>query len=185
MKYVIDEKLNTKEYQQNHSEILKSDDVWKDMIKDKNMVEYKELLRSNNYSYNTSYTLKVKDIPLQIKHREIMETGMKYLTSKNVIVSLKEYFTEYNNWYPQYCVETNSKSEVNMSCEDLSNTTDDKKYKDFINGNRQYLDGWIRHLGGMIEPEKVPNKSGDKTGKYSSLFQQNDEWISEVSGSNS
>mgnify|MGYP005729261969 CR=1 FL=1 len=67
MKYTIDKTLNTNEYQKSHSEILSNDNVWLQMKKDKNMVEYKELLRSNNYSHNTSYTIEVKGIPLQIK----------------------------------------------------------------------------------------------------------------------
>ena len=185
MKYIIDKTLNTPEYQQPLKDILKSDDVWVDVKKDKNMIEYKNLMESNNYSYQTSYSILVKGVPLQINHRLIMKSGMEYLYSKDVVVSMEDYFTEYNNWYPSFSMELNSKSEVNMSCEDLSFSPDNKKYKDFVVGQKQYLLGWIGHLGSMVEPDKVTIKSGDNTGKYSSLFQKNKEMISEISGSNS
>lgn len=184
MKYNINKQNNTKEYQKSHRDLLKSDEVWNDMTKDKNVSKYHELLRTNNDSQYTNYTIEVKNIPLEINHREIMEHGINYLFQNDVVVDIPSYWDEYMNWYTNFHMKLTSKSEVNMSMKDLS-TKQDTQNSNFINGQIQYLDGWMRYLKGLIEPDTIVNEVGDKTGVYSSLFSQSTEWVSEVTGSKS
>lgn len=184
MKFVIDKTLNTKEYSEPMRHMMTPSE-WSGIRQDKSLNQFHDLIDSNEK--DIYYTIEVKNTPLIINHREIMETGMDYLLKYDVVVDLMEYFDEYNMWYNSFRMKLNSKSEVNYSKENLSSMDEVQldKLKNFTPGQTQYLNGWMRHLGKMIRPDEEYKVEGDKTGVYSSLFKTQSEYVSEVTSSNS
>lgn len=185
MKYIINDKLNTDVYKKETQGFF-TKNILSSLSNDKNMSKYDKLSGlCDGGQFNTSVV--VDNVKLEIDHTNVMNIGLEYLFSRNVIVSIEDYLEEYNNWYSSMRMKVNSKSDLTKSSETLStqSMTDRFGRKVLESGNDQYCRGWCQYLVKMIEPDKVKTKVSDETGKYSKMLQKNRELISEVTGSQS
>lgn len=142
------------------------------MGKDKKYQSYFPILNGieGRDGYN-DYTIEVKNIPLKVNHTQLLQEGYEYLLDQNVVVNRDEYLEEYQSFLNTFRVYLNSKQEVQKSKEDLS--------REF--GDKQYTEGWRRHLMSYVEPEKLGETSDSLNTEE--MFSDVDKLVSEMTGS--